>query len=318
MAVFTLISRAQLLDFLEDYDLGTLESFTGIPQGVENTNYRVYTDRGLYILTLFEKRVNPADLPFFLSFMEHLSRKGINCPRALPDKEGRVISTLADRPAAFFSFLEGKQIEAADITPAHCGQLGAFMGRLHSASRSFEKKRENTMGLPAWKDLAVKIGEAADAVEPGLALLINEELTYLDKHWTQVKLPEAAVHADIFPDNVFFKDGQLHGLIDFYFSCTAYLVYDLALVINAWCFDTKNLFRPERYHALMEGYESLRSLTKEETEKMPLMVRAAAVRILMTRLHDLISHDPEKLVTPKDPREYSAKLRFYHQEAANG
>ena len=310
MAVYTRISRAQLLDFLEDYDLGTLESFEGIKKGVENTNYHVWTDRGHYILTLFENRVDPKDLPFFFAFTDHLNDEGIRCPRAQADLNGNIIGMLEDRSAVFSSFLEGHDLAAADIRADHCAQVGDLAACMHEAARSFEGKRPNGMGLPAWKDLAKKTKARADEAEAGLAGLIAEELAFLEKNWPK-KLPKAAIHADIFPDNVFFRKDDLFGVIDFYFSCTDFLAYDRALAINAWCFDAKNQFKPARFGALMDSYQAVRELEPAEKEALPLLCRGAAMRILMTRLHDWLFHDPESFVKPHDPREYLAKLKFH-------
>lgn len=315
MAVYTRITRAQLLDFLEDYDCGTLESFEGIQRGVENTNYHVYTDKGHYILTLFENRVNAADLPFFFSFMDHLGSKGIRCPHALKNNEGEIIGLMEDRVAALISFLDGRDIEPADIRADHCAQVGDLVACLHEAAVDFTGQRANTMGLSAWKALADKTRARADEVMPGLAKMIDEELVYIEKNWPdEADLPRRVVHADIFPDNVFFRDGNLYGLIDFYFSCTDFLVYDLALAINAWCFDTARQFKSARFSALIDSYQAVRELGAAEKDSLNLMCRAAALRILMTRLHDWLFHDPESFVKPHDPKDYIERLKFHRHE----
>lgn len=316
MAVYTHITRAQLENFLSGYDLGTLESFKGIEQGVENSNYHVFTDRGHYILTLFESRVQVSDLPFFFGLTDHLSHKGINCPHALPDKTGTIFNRIADRPAVLVSFLPGEDIVASALTPDHCAQLGAFVARLHEAVSDFKPVRANAMGLPAWKELAAQSAARAHEVEDGLADLLRNEIASIEANWPSgSELPKRAVHADIFPDNVFFENGQISGILDFYFSCTDFLVYDLALVINAWCFDAHHNFNQKCYKSLMDAYQSLRPLTQGEADNLNLMLRAASVRIIVTRLQAWLNQNPGDIVKPKDPRDYIARLKF-HQGAA--
>ncbi len=317
MAVFTKINDAQLSEFLARYDLGVLQSFEGIRQGVENSNYHVFTDKGHYILTLFEGRVNPDDLPFFFAFTEHLNDHGIACPRAYPGRDGQIIGTLAAHPAAIVSFLSGRDVKAQQITPDHCRQVGATLAKMHLAGRNFPLQRTNAMGLPAWERLAGKTRARANEVESGLQELVETEISYLRQHWPREGLPRAAAHLDLFPDNVLFNESQLTGVLDFYFSGTDYMAYDLALVINAWCFDENNELDTERLGALIKAYEAVRPLEPAERENLPLLGRGAAMRILMTRLHDWLYRNPESFVEPKDPREYSAKLRFHRDETIN-
>ncbi len=316
MAVYTKIDRAQLEEFLASYDLGALSSFEGIQQGVENTNYHVFTDKGRYVLTLFEKRVKAEDLPFFLSFGAHLAAKGISCPRALSDKRGQTLRQLAERPCAVINFLEGRTVCEADIKTAHCKALGAVTARLHNAAADFPGVRENALSLSGWKTLAAKTVARADGVSPGLARLIEDELSFLGACWPALSLPRAVVHADIFPDNVFFDDADnVSGVIDFYFSCNDFLAYDLSIVVNAWCFNPAHEFERARYDALMSEYESVRALSMAEKESFNLLCRGSSLRFLLTRLHDWIFHDPASFVRPKDPLEYLAKLEFHRSEA---
>ncbi len=313
MAVYTRVTKQELNVFLKGYDIGELLSFEGIEQGVENTNYHLFTTKGRYILTLFEARVNPADLPFFFAFTDHLSDAGIVCPFTIADRNGDKVGRLCGRPTAVISFLEGKGLETAAITVTHCAQLGKAIAKMHVAASSFPLSRVNSVGLPMWKELAAKTGDRAGEVKEGLGALIADELEYLERRWPE-KLPRAAVHADIFPDNVFFSGGSFAGVIDFYFTASDFLAYDLALVINAWCFDTECRFVPARFEALMSAYETLRPLTRAEKENLTLLCRGAAMRILMTRLHDWIFHPPGALVKPKDPKEYVAKLEFHRND----
>jgi len=316
MAVYTHISRTELEDFLKAYDLGTLVSFAGIPQGVSNTNYKIVTDQGPYILTLFESRVKDSDLPFFFDFMAHLNDKDISCPYALPDTAGQYFNKIAGRTAVIINFLPGRSLERADLTSHHCAELGAFVARMHLAAADFDKTRVNGVSLPTWEDLAAKTKDKADTIYSGLARIVADEIEYLAAHWpAETDLPRAAVHADIFPDNVFFDDAQtISGIIDFYFSCTDFLLYDLALVINAWCFDGNHEFAADKYQSFMQAYTALRPLTVAETDRISFMGRAAALRILMTRSFAYLNRNPDDLVFSLDPLEYIAKLRF-HQSA---
>jgi len=316
MAVYTQVSREQLIEFLKDYDLGALISHEGIQQGVENTNYVVYTDAGRFILTLFEKRTKREDLPFFFAFTDHLTKKGIKCPQGIPAKDGQVIRQLAERPAVLISFLDGKELPAHMISPDYCRQLGVAVAFLHKSAEDFPLKRENSMSIPAWQALMAKTRDKADGVQAGLRDYLETELGYIAHSLPQLvqTLPRAVVHADIFPDNVFFKTEEVYGFLDFYFSCTDFLTYDLALVINAWCFDAQNKFVPERFKALIEGYEAIRPLSEDEKETLSLLCRAAALRITMTRLHDWVFHDPANFVKPKNPLEYVEKLKFHQNE----
>lgn len=320
MAVYTKIERAQLLDFLEDYDIGTLESFAGISQGVSNTNYHVYTDHGHFILTICEApRTDPGGLPFYFSFMQHLVARGIPCPDPVPDNDGNLYGMLAGKSAAFMTFLEGAHVADKDLSPPHCYEAGRLVAAMHLAGGDFPLVRVNSMGMAAWKTLAAKMAGRGDEIEAGLDKLIAEELAFLEKNWPGEKdMPRGAVHADIFPDNVLFERGEITGVLDFFFSCTDFLMYDLALVINAWCFDAAHDFVPERFAALMKGYGELRMPSAREKECLSLMCRAAALRILATRTHDWLFRNPAALVQPKDPREYSAKLRFHRNEKIGG
>ena len=311
MAVYTQINEHQLIDFLAGYDLGTLKRFEGIRQGVENTNYHLYTTGGHFILTLFEKRVSETDLPFFFAFTDHLSRGGVLCPRALPNLKGNPVGILASRPAAIITFMEGRDVPSANITVDHCRAVGALAARMHLAADGFPLARENSLDLGGWKTLAVATMKQAGTVIPGLAKTIADEIYYLEEVWP-FALPRGVVHADLFPDNVLFDGPDIGGVIDFYFSCTDYFAYDLAIIINAWCFDAAGVFRRERYAALLDAYNKVRPLEIIERNALPDLMRGAALRFLLTRLYDWVNHDPSAVVTPKEPHEYFAKL-IYHQ-----
>ena len=315
MAVYTPITKEQLQDFIGHYDAGSLKNFEGITQGVENTNYKIETDKGRFILTLFEKRVNPDDLPFFFAFNDHLAAHGIVCPEGVRGRGGELIRTLAGKPAALITFLDGKDVPADRITPGHCRSVGQCLARMHDAALSFKQSRANTLGLAGWKVLAERTAGQADHVEPGLAQLIGDELQFLERHWPD-DLPRAVIHADLFPDNVFFskqfgKPLKLTGVIDFYFACHEAWAYDLAICVNAWCFDERHRLVPERVQALMQSYNDERTMTLEEEAAFPLLLRGAALRFLLTRAQDWLFPSEGAEVTAKDPLEYLTKLQFF-------
>jgi homoserine kinase type II len=308
MAVYTDVSDEELEAFIASYAIGTLTSFKGIAEGVENSNYLVHTESGPYILTLYEKRVKPADLPYFLALMEHLVARGISCPLPVKDREGHTLKRLAGRPAALITFLEGLWVRRPGIE--HCAGLGAALARFHLAGEDFPMRRANSLSLPGWQALFASIGSGADKIKPGLAAVMEKELRHLEGLWPQ-DLPQGVIHADLFPDNVFFLGDKVSGLIDFYFACNDMLAYDVAVCLNAWCFETDGSFNVTEARALLQAYEGVRRLSKPELDWLPTLARGAALRFLLTRSYDLINTDANALVKTKDPNEYLRKLRFH-------
>ena len=308
MAVYTDVSDTDLSAFLGRYDVGSLLSCKGIAEGVENSNYFVHTEAGNFILTLYEKRVAAADLPFFIELMDHLASRGLNCPRPVRDRRGEALGTLVGRPAAMVTFLDGVWIKQPGVE--HCGALGRAMAELHLAGADFAMRRPNSLSVGSWPGLFAAAGPGADEVAPDLSTLVAEELAVLAARWPR-GLPEGVIHADLFPDNVFFLGDRLSGLIDFYFACTDALAYDLAVCLNAWCFGLDGVFDPARGRALLDGYRAVRPLASEEIEALPVLARGAALRFMLTRLVDWLNVPPGALVKPKDPLEYLGKLRFH-------
>ena len=313
MAVYTEVADDELAPFIASYGLGEVLSCKGIAEGVENTNYMVDTEKGRYFLTLFEKRTSPEDLPFFLGLMEHLAARGIVCPLPVHTTDGRVLGTLAGRPAVLITFLEG--VWHRKPQPVHCAAVGRALAAMHIAGAGFEIRRRNGLGLRDWRPLFERFAADADAITPGLKSVISAELSELERHWPR-DLPQGVIHADLFADNVFFLGDRLSGLIDFYFACNDALAYDVAICINAWGFDDKHQFDSARCRALLEGYRSLRPLSAAETAALPMLARGSALRFLLTRAFDWINTPPGALVQRKDPGEYLAKLRF-HQSVAD-
>ncbi len=310
MAVYTEVPSDELESFVADYGLGRVVSFKGIAEGVENTNYLLQTEKGPFILTLYEKRVAPADLPFFLDLMEHLARAGINCPTPVRDAAGRNLGTLSGRPAAIVTFLQGIWLRRSD--PEHCRAVGRALAQLHLAGQSFRRKRRNALGVSDWRPLFDRFALQADQIAPGLRSLVESELDALEAAWPR-GLPAGVIHADLFPDNVFFLDNRLSGLIDFYFACNDAFAYDIAICLNAWCFATDFSFVREKGRALLEGYEAVRPLTDDEVRALPLLARGAALRFLLTRAFDWINTPKNALVKPHDPLDYERRLRFHRE-----
>lgn len=312
MAVYTDVSDTDLTAFLSAFDLGGVLAFKGIAEGVENSNFFLRTERGSFILTLYEKRVREADLPFFLGLLEHLSAKGIQCPLPVRGRDGKAWRLLAGRPAALMTFLSGLSPKRPDAQ--QCGELGAALARLHLAGADYKLTRPNALSVEGWKTLVKQCEVKANGVHMGLSTSIGTELRWLEQHWPS-GLPSGLIHADLFPDNVFFMEGKLSGLIDFYFACNDAYAYDIAVCLNAWCFEHDGAFNITKGRALLSTYRSVRPLTGAEVAALPVLSRGASFRFLLTRLYDWINRDPSALVRPKDPLEYLTKLRF-HQSAA--
>ena len=307
MAVYTEVSFEDLEGLLADYDIGEPLSFKGIAEGVENSNFHLQTDRGAFILTLYEKRVRAGDLPFFLGLMDHLAARGIACPQPLPSRNGAYSTLLNGRPAAILTFLNGLSLRRPDA--AHCAEAGRMLARLHEAGQGFAIRRPNALGLAGWRELAEATAAGADGVQEGLGALIASSLRDLSGAWP-ADLPGGVIHADLFPDNVLFMDGRVSGVIDFYFACDDAFAYDLCVMLNAWCFESDGSYNITKGKSLIAAYRSGRELTAAEIDALPLLMRGVALRFLLTRLYDWLNHAPGALVRPKDPREFSRRLRF--------
>lgn len=308
MAVYTEVSDEELVAFLADYDIGKLVSFKGIAEGVENSNYLVMTDRAPFILTLYEKRVKRDDLPFFLELMELLSARGVPCPTPIHGRDGNALRKLCGRPAAVVSFLKG--VWPRRVDPENCAALGEAMARMHLAGADFTMRRRNTLSVDGWRPLFEAAKSRADEVMEGLAAELAAELDALEAHWPD-GLPGGVIHADLFPDNVFFEGGRLTGIIDFYFACNDHFAYDLAICLNAWCFEYDREFNITKARHMLSAYRRVRSFSAAELEALPLLARGAALRFLLTRLYDWLNRADGALVKPKDPLEFLRKLRFH-------
>jgi len=310
LAVYTDIAEDDLKWFLTEYDAGTLLSYKGIAEGVENSNFLLHTSKNPLILTLYEKRVEKSDLPFFLGLMQHLAARGLSCPLPLPRRDGALLGSLSGRPAALISFLEGMWLRKPEAK--HCREVGRALAEMHVAGEGFELKRANALSIDGWRALWEKSEDRAGEVEPGLQNEIRSDLNFLAAYWPK-SLPAGVIHADLFPDNVFFLGDELSGLIDFYFACNDLLAYDVSICLNAWCFEKDGAYNITKGMAMLEGYQSVRPLSDAEIAALPVLSRGSALRFFLTRLYDWLTTPEGAMVTKKDPLEYLRKLRFHRQ-----
>lgn len=308
MAVYTDIADDDLDRLLAEYDIGRAIACTGIAEGVENSNFMLLTDQGQFILTLYEKRVDPEDLPFFLGLLDHLAAGGFPCPRPLRTRTGETLVAAAGRPAAIVSFLQGRWPRKP--RPAHLAAIGDALARLHLAAGDFPVQRANALSLDGWSGLIRASEDGADGVLPGLSGELWREMAAIRTDWPR-DLPTGVIHADLFPDNVFFLGDELSGVIDFYFACNDILLYDVAICLNAWCFERDGAFNITHARAMLQAYRNRRPISRAEFDALPLLARGAALRFLATRLYDWL-HTPEgAFVTRKDPLEYWHRLKFH-------
>jgi len=308
MAVYTDISDAELEAFLAGYELGAPLAFKGIAEGVENSNFLLETERGRFLLTIYERRVKPQDLPFFLGFMQHLAMRGFPSATPVADRGGRLLGAIRNKPAAIVSFLTGLSVRRPGAD--HCREAGAGLAWLHEAAAGFGGRRENDLGQSAWAGLFAGLRDQAQALKPGLARVIEDDVRALDEGWPR-GLPEGVIHADYFPDNVFFQSGRFSAAIDFYFAAWDALAYDIAIALNAWCFEADGSFNVTLARAFVAGYQQRRPLSVEERRALPILARGAALRFFLTRLHDWGATPAGALVRPKDPLEYERKLAVH-------
>jgi len=314
MAVYTEVTDEALAEFLLGYDIGSMVAFRGIAEGVENSNFSLRTSTGDFILTLYEKRVDPADLPWFLGLMEHLAQRGLVCPQPVRGRDGSALHQLCGKHAAITTFLPG--VWPRRVRLSHCAPVGTALARLHLAGADYAPTRANALGPASWPPLLDRCRARADEVQDGLAHELDATLTAILAAWP-AGLPTGHIHADLFPDNVFFLDDTLSGIIDFYFAATDLLAYDIAVCLNAWCFEPDFSFNVTKSRALLLAYQAIRPLSPQEQAALPVLCQGAAIRFLLTRLYDWLNTPAGALVTRKDPLEYLRRLRF-HMTATDG
>ena len=308
MAVYTEVTDDALAAYLLKYDIGEMVAFRGIAEGVENSNFSLRTTTGDFILTLYEKRVEVAELPWFLGLMEHLAGHGLSCPLPVRDRAGAPLGMLSGRAAAITTFLPG--VWPRRVRVEHCAPLGSALAALHRAGADYPPTRANALGPAGWPALLAGCAGAADTVQPGLEAELSAALPRIMEAWPS-GLPSGHIHADLFPDNVFFLQGRLSGLIDFYFAATDLLAYDVAICLNAWCFEADGSFNVTKGRALLGAYDRERRLSPAERQALPVLCQGAAIRFALTRLFDWVNTPPDALVTRKDPLDYVRRLRFH-------
>ncbi len=314
MAVYTHLDDRTLTSLIEQFDIGTLESVKGIAEGVSNSNWMVTTTTDRFILTMYERRIELRDLPFFLGLLDHLAAKGCPVPRTIHDRTGAAFRMLENKAVALFEFLPGVSIEHPEPAQAH--SVGQALAGIHVASADFEMQRRNDLGLEDWRALAEDCGEEGlMEIDPLLPEIVTSELDFLASQWPH-ELPRSVIHADLFPDNVLMLDNEVSGLIDFYFACTDITAYDLAVTHAAWCFSPDGReYKPEIGAALLEGYTGVRPLSEAERKALPILARGASLRFLLTRAEDWLHTPGDALVTRKDPMDFARRLACY---AADG
>ena len=309
MAVFTKLNKKEIEEYIEDYNIGKLDGYSEIIEGIENTNYKIICDGIPYILTIFEKRVNEKDLPFFIDLKSYLNKHNFKCPLPKKNKNGKVINSIKNKKAIIISFIEGKKVEKPSIN--ECLEFGRVIGNFHNLTINFDKKRENSLDIKEWKYLYKECERGKHDDFKNILTELHKEIIFLENSWPK-ELPSGIIHADLFRDNVFFKDEKISGIIDFYFSCFHFLLYDISIVINDWCFEKNGeVFKLELFNAILNGYKAIRPLNNSELKSFNILLRAAAVRILVTRLYDFIFHPVDAIVIKKDPFQYYNILKWH-------
>ncbi len=311
MAIYTKLDKEKINSILSNYNLGKMKRFEGIKEGIENTNYLIETDRGKYILTIYEKRVNKEDLPFFSELILGLSKKNFTCPKPISNKDNVCISELDGKKFMIVSYLEGKS--KSNLSPSECKIVGREIARLHQITKNFNFKRENNLSVKSWRRIFTQVKDKCNKIHPDLPKLIEANLINIEKEWPS-NLPAGIIHADLFNDNIFFKNNKFSGFIDFYFSCNDFYAFEIAICFNALCFDgvKQNLsFNVTKAKKLMEGYNEIRRISKEERVSIKVLSQGAALRFLLTRVFDYINIVDDAVVKIKDPIEYLKRLEFH-------
>jgi len=312
MAIYTKISSRDIQLIEKKYNLGKIVYFKGIKKGIENTNYLLKTKKQRFILTLFEKRVQSKDLPFFMNLMDKLNKYKINCPQPQRNKKGKFLMKIKNKTAAIVSFVEGK--DKFKLNPKNCFEIGKNIAKLHMASKKVKLYRKNSLSLKDWPNLLNKIGNRSKIISPNLNNLMKKSLLQLKSQWPK-KLPYGIIHADLFIDNIFFKKNKFHGYIDFYFACNDFLMYEIAICINALCFDKKNnkfIFNKKKSKNLIKGYSKIRKFSNKEKKSLNVLCKGAALRYLLTRTYDYLNTPKSAVIKIKNPREYIQKLKVHN------
>ena len=313
MAIYTKISSKDIRSIEKKYNLGKIIHFKGIKKGIENTNYLLKTKNKRFILTLFEKRVQKKDLPFFMNLMDKLSKYKINCPKPQRNKKGSFLIKIKNKTGSIVSFVEGK--DKLKLNPKNCHEIGKNIAKLHSVSKKIKLYRKNSLSLKEWSKLLNKIGNKSKIISPNLNSLMKNSFLQIKNKWPK-NLPYGIIHADLFIDNIFFKKNKFHGYIDFYFACNDFLMYEIAICINALCFDKKNnkfVFNKKKSTNLIRGYSKIRKFSVKEKKSLNVLCKGAALRYLLTRTYDYLNTPKNAVIKIKNPREYIQKLKVHNK-----
>ena len=312
MAVYTILSEEKLIEFFLKYDLGKLLKFKEIKEGIENTNYFIQTEKGKFILTLYEKRVEEKDLPFFISLMRNLFDKKFPSPEPIINKNGNYISEISGKRAAVVSFLDG--YSKKNLNPNNCYEVGINTAKLHLITKDLAGRRENKLSVKSWRKIYNKVKKDCSKIHPNLIGVIEKNLDEIEKKWPE-DIPSGIIHADLFPDNIFFKNDKLSGIIDYYFSCFDFYAFEIAICLNALCFEGKNenlSFNVTKAKKFIDGYSSIRKLNEKEKYSLKILSQGAALRFLLTRVFDYLNLTDGAIVKIKDPIEYLKRLEFHN------
>tara|TARA_B110000196_G_scaffold231526_1_gene200002 strand:- start:392 stop:1360 length:969 start_codon:yes stop_codon:yes gene_type:complete len=312
MAVYTQLSESELKDFFSKYNLGKLLSYKGIKEGIENTNYFTETEKGKFILTIYEKRVEEKDLPFFISLMKNIYDKNFPSPEPIININGSYISEISKKKAAIISFIDGNTKK--NLSPDECYQVGTYAAKLHQITKKLNIKRENKLSVNSWREIYNKVRKNCTKIDKNLPEIIEKNLNDIEKNWPK-NIPSGIIHADLFPDNIFFKRNKLSGIIDYYFACHDFYAFEIAICLNALCFEgsKENLsFNVTKATKFINGYSSIRKLTDEEKNSLIILCKGAAIRFLLTRVFDYLNLIEGAIVTVKDPVEYLKRLEFHN------
>jgi len=313
MAIYTKISSKDIRSIDKKYNLGKIIHFKGIKKGIENTNYLLKTENKRFILTLFEKRVQKKDLPFFMNLMDKLSKYKINCPKPQRNKKGSFLLKIKNKTGSIVSFVEGK--DKLKLNAKNCYEIGKNIAKLHRASKKIKLYRKNSLSLKDWPKLLNKIGNKSKIISPNLNNLMKNSFLQIKNKWPK-SLPYGIIHADLFIDNIFFKKNKFHGYIDFYFACNDFLMYEIAICINALCFDKKNnkfIFNKKKSTNLIRGYSKIRKFSVKEKKSLNVLCKGAALRYLLTRTYDYLNTPKNAVIKIKNPREYIQKLKVHNK-----
>ena len=308
MAVYTKLAHQEVEQFLEQYNINNFKDYKGITEGVENTNYFINTLEQDYILTIYEKRVDENDLPFFINLLSDLSKNKFPCPKPIANKKNQKINKIKNKNASLVTFLNGQSKNK--ITSEECFEIGKITAQLHEITKKFNVNRKNSLSIENWQNIFEKTIKQKIDLDKTIIKKTNNYLNFLKNNWPK-NLPQGIIHADLFPDNIFFTNNKVSGIIDFYFACNDFFAYEIAICINSICFDNNSTFNMTKAKNLIDGYSSIRTLSEEEKKFLPILSMGAAMRFFLTRLHDFYHTDNKADVKIKDPFEYFKKIEFH-------